>query len=207
MKLDPNDPRLTAYALGELDETEQAAIERDLLHSDAARQTVEEIRETAKLLKEDLSNEPGLQLSEAQRSSIERKFQPGKGRGLFAPSRALYAGGALLAAASLFLVVYLKWSDSGKSLENAVDSDRNGRIIGRGNSPSTVVQEFPKPVEVIANRNHPVQQTPNQASTKNPVVQIAKEKQRATIGTELIVQNEAASQSLVQAGQIGRKES
>jgi len=52
-------------------------IERELLYSDAARQRAEEIRETAELLKEELSNEPGLQLSEGQRSSIERKFQPG----------------------------------------------------------------------------------------------------------------------------------
>ena len=113
MKLDPNDPRLTAYALGELDETEQAAIERELLHSDAARQSVEEIRQTANLLKEDFSREPGLKLSESQRPSSERKYQPGKGRGLFAPSRSVCAGGALLAAASLFLVVYLNWSERG----------------------------------------------------------------------------------------------
>ena len=31
MKIDPNDPRLTAYALGELDEAEQGAIERELI--------------------------------------------------------------------------------------------------------------------------------------------------------------------------------
>ena len=31
MKIDPNDAKLTAYALGELDEAEQAAVERELL--------------------------------------------------------------------------------------------------------------------------------------------------------------------------------
>ncbi|MGH9424726.1 MAG: YfbK domain-containing protein, partial [Terriglobia bacterium] len=205
MKLDPNDPRLTAYALGELDETEQEAIEHELLHSDASRQTVEEIRATAELLKEELGNEPGLQLSEVQRSSIERKFQPSRNRRFLAPSRALYARGTLLAAASLFLVVYLNWSQRRTSLENAFDTDRNGRIIGRGNSPSNVVQEFPKPVGVVTNQKHPVQQTPGQVSTKNPIAQIEREKQGAPIGKELIVRNEAASQSLVQASQIGQK--
>src|SRR5688572_1633996 len=104
MTLDPNDPRLTAYALGEVDETERAAIERELLHSEASRQTVEEIRQTAGLLKDELGTEPRLQLSKAQRSSIELKLQPTKSRGLFGHSRNLYVGGALLAAASLFLV-------------------------------------------------------------------------------------------------------
>ena len=66
MKIDPNDPKLTAYALGELDETERAAVERELIRSDAARQAVEEIRATAGLLKEELSSEPRLQLSESQ---------------------------------------------------------------------------------------------------------------------------------------------
>ena len=136
MKLDPNDSRLTAYALGELDETEQAAVEHELLHSEVARQAVEEIRATAEVLKTELAAEPRLQLSEAQRSSIERKFQSGKDRGLFAPSRALYAAGALLAAASLMLVVYLNWPQRRTSLENA--TDRNGTIIGQENSPSTV---------------------------------------------------------------------
>ena len=92
MKIDPNDARLTAYALGELDKTEQEAIEHELLHSEAARQAVDEIRATAEVLKKELGNEPRLQLSEAHRSSIERKFQPAKSRGLFLPSRILYTG-------------------------------------------------------------------------------------------------------------------
>src|SRR6185295_16961471 len=168
MRLDPNDPRLTAYALGELEETEQAAIKRELVCSDAARQTVEEIRATAKLLKVHLSSEPGLELSKAQRSLIERKFQPDKR--LFARSRLLYAGGVLLAAASLFLVVYLKWPEKRTSLENA--TDRNGKIIGQENSPSTVVQKIPTPVGVITNRSHQVQRVGDSVSTKNSLTQI-----------------------------------
>ena len=203
MKLDPNDPRLTAYALGELDETEQAAIEDELLHSDVARQTVEEIRAVAGLLKEELCGEPGLQLSEPQRSSIELKLRSGKGKSLFSPSRGLYAGGALLAAASLFLVVYLNWSQRKTSLENA--NDRNGKIIGQENSPSPVLPEIPKPVGAITNGNHAVQQAGDSVSTKNSLIQTARKKQGAAIGTERIIQDETASQFLVQAGQIGQK--
>jgi len=206
MTLDPNEPRLTAYALGELDETERAAIEYELLHSEAVRRAVGEIRATAEVLRKELGNEPRLQLSEAQRSSIERMFQPAKRKTFFAPSRALYAGAAVLAVASLFLVVYLNWSERRTSLENTFDTDSNGRIIGRGSSPRTVVQESPKPPEVIRKQSHPVQQTPEQVPTKTPVVRLDKEKGGVGIGTELIVRNEAASQSLVQAAQIGQKE-
>ena len=70
MKIDPNDSRLTAFALGELEETEQEAIEHELLHSEAARQAVVEIRAAAEVLKEELGNEPRLQLSEAQRNVL-----------------------------------------------------------------------------------------------------------------------------------------
>jgi len=206
MRIDPNDARLTAYALGELDETEQEAIEHELLHSEAARQAVDEIRATAEVLKKELGNEPRLQLSEGQRSSIERRFRPAKRKPLFAPSRVLYAGGAVLAAASLFLVVYLNWSAGRISLENAFDTDINGRIIGRASSPRTVVQESPKPVEVISKQSHPVQQTPEQVPTKSAVVQLDKERRGGGIGTELIVRNDAALQSLVQAAQTGQKE-
>jgi Ca-activated chloride channel homolog len=205
MKIDPNDSRLTAYALGELDETEQGAIEHELLHSEAARQAVEEIRATAEVLKEELRSEPRLQLSEAQRSSIQRKSQPAKSKGLFGPSKVLYAGGALLAAASLLLVIYLNWSGRRSSLENAFDTDRKGRIIGRGSSPGTVVKESPKPVEVVTKQSHPVQQIPVQAPTKGAEVQFDRKRQGAGVGTELIVRNEGVPQPQLQTGQLVQK--
>ncbi|HKI20002.1 MAG TPA: von Willebrand factor type A domain-containing protein, partial [Isosphaeraceae bacterium] len=44
MTFDPNDPRLTAYVLGELDPSEHESVENLLKESDEARQAVEEIR-------------------------------------------------------------------------------------------------------------------------------------------------------------------
>jgi Ca-activated chloride channel homolog len=207
MRIDPNDPKLTAYALSELDETEQEAIEHELLHSDDARQAVEEIRAAAEVLKKELSNEPRLQLSEAQCSSIERKLQLANSRVFFATSRALYTGGALLAVASLFLVVYLNWSRRGTSLENAFDTNGHGKIVGRGISPGRVVEEFAKPVEVTTNRKLPVPQGINPQSTRNPAAQMYmdKERQGAAIGTKLVVRNGAPSQSQLQAGQVVRE--
>jgi Ca-activated chloride channel family protein len=204
MKIDPNDARLTAYALSELDETEQEAIEHELLHSEAARQAVDEIRATAEVLKKELGNEPRLQLSEAQQSSIERMFQPAKSRAFFATSRTLYAAGALLAAAGMFLVVYLNWSQRSTSLENAFDTNGNGRTIGRGISPGRGAQDFPKPVEVTTNRKQPVQQAPSQVSNKSPLAQLAKERQ-GVAGTESTVRDQLVSQPQLQAGQLVQK--
>jgi len=204
MKIDPNDPRLTAYALGELDETEQQAIEHELLHSEAARQAVEEIRATAEVLKTELGTEPRLQLSEAQRFSIERKFQPAKSRGLFGPSRVLYTGGALLAAASLFLLISLNWLAIRRSPDRLADTARNNKINNSGLGNPTSLTRTPGNISVT-DQNHPALQTSNITSTKNSGAQMDGKRQGAAIGTELIVRNQAVSQPHLQAGQVVQK--
>ena len=57
-RLSPDDPRLTAYALGELQEDERAAVEAALEHDPAARAIVEETRLFADQLKSALEHEP-----------------------------------------------------------------------------------------------------------------------------------------------------
>ncbi len=66
----PDDPRLTAYALGELDPTEQAVVERLLADSPAAKAALEEIRGVATLLTNELRQEAAPELTSAQRSAI-----------------------------------------------------------------------------------------------------------------------------------------
>jgi Ca-activated chloride channel homolog len=201
MKIDPNDSRLTAYALGELDETEREAVEHELLQSEAARQAVEEIRAMAEVLKTELGAEPRLQFSEAQRSSIERKFQPAKSRGLFGPSRVLYAGGALLAAASLFVVISLNWFATRRSPDRWTDTTGNNEVNNSGPGIPPSITRTPGNMSVT-DQNHPTQQTPNITSTKNSGPQMDRKRQGAAIGTELIVRNEAVSQPQLQAGQV-----
>lgn len=80
MKFDRDDPKLTAYVLGELDDNERADVE-SLLESNAeARSVVEEIRETAKLLETELASEVALGLSDGQREVIETKAAEINGR-------------------------------------------------------------------------------------------------------------------------------
>ena len=72
MKFDPEDTRLTAYVLGELqDEKDRAEVKMLLAHSEQARRYVEELLETASLLRENLAKEPTVGLTEKQREAIE----------------------------------------------------------------------------------------------------------------------------------------
>lgn len=66
----PDDPRLTAYALGELDPTEQAAFEQLLAESPDAQSALREIRDLAGLLTSELRQEPVPELTIAQRTTI-----------------------------------------------------------------------------------------------------------------------------------------
>src|SRR5215470_9138350 len=68
MTFDPNDPRLTAYVLGELDPAERPEIEAMLETSAEGRQAVEEIRQTIGWLTEHMRE------SRPPRRSIPRRI-------------------------------------------------------------------------------------------------------------------------------------
>jgi Ca-activated chloride channel family protein len=94
----------------------------------------------------------------------------------------------LLAAASLFLVVYVDWS----------------RREASWHSPRVVVEESSKPISVITNRKQPVQQPSSQISNKSPLAQIARERQGA-VGIEVTIHDQLVSQPQLQAGQLVQK--
>jgi len=100
MKITPDDPRLTAYALGELDPAERAAIEAELEKSFALQQAVEEIRETATVLKTKLAEEELPGLAFAQQLKIENQLKEPAGRPATSFWRILFYGGASATAAS-----------------------------------------------------------------------------------------------------------
>jgi hypothetical protein len=70
MKLTTDDPKLTAYALGELPASERGAVEAALQQSPECRQAVEEIRGMSALLDRELAAEPCLQLQTAQQEAV-----------------------------------------------------------------------------------------------------------------------------------------
>ena len=107
MNIDPKDPRLTAYALGELeDEQERIEIERALEHSEALRREVEEIQKTAALVARELEREPAMGLSPEHQERIEAEL-PASGSASTFPVRAKWgmAGGLAAAACVIFAIV------------------------------------------------------------------------------------------------------
>lgn len=75
MTIDLNDPRWTAYALGELDDArDRQELESVLKESSEAREFVEQIRHEAALLTEALRAEPCVSLSNEQRNRIASRI-------------------------------------------------------------------------------------------------------------------------------------
>jgi Ca-activated chloride channel family protein len=103
MKIDANDPRWTAYALGEIkDGREKAEIESVLKESKEMRQLVEEIRQMAGVLKTELQAEPSVHLTQAQRERIEAKATAGRSWIGVSPRWVMYG-----AAAAVMLISFI----------------------------------------------------------------------------------------------------
>jgi Ca-activated chloride channel family protein len=115
MKINPDDPILTAYALGEVDEETRAAIEQALQESPEGQQAVAEVWQTAALLNRELDKEPCERLSEEQRQSVvagaseqpARAFEPAEDKLIVGPWRRMAKFGAIAAAACLALALTL----------------------------------------------------------------------------------------------------
>jgi Ca-activated chloride channel family protein len=115
MKIDANDPRWTAFALGELEDGKEIAeLENALRESEEIRQLVGEIRQTANLLNDGLKSESFAGLSGVQRERIESRAI--RRRGWF-PARPVWAltGVAAVLALSLSFWMYRVQNRSGRS--------------------------------------------------------------------------------------------
>jgi len=98
---DPNDPRLTAYALGELDEPELADVEAQLAACPESRRAVAEVRAAAALLTEELRREPAPGLAAELLGVIEGRLQPSQPPRIRLWARRLAAACVLLALCGL----------------------------------------------------------------------------------------------------------
>lgn len=75
--MDKDDPRLTAYALGELDATEAASVEAALADDAQGQAEVTAIRQTAAVLREALAAEAAPALTDEQREAIRMRAARG----------------------------------------------------------------------------------------------------------------------------------
>jgi Ca-activated chloride channel family protein len=71
-RINPNDPKWTAYVLGELDEADARAVERLLESSPEARALISDLTLASAALQEGLDAEPADTLTAAQRAAIRR---------------------------------------------------------------------------------------------------------------------------------------
>ena len=76
MNINPDDPKWTAYVLGELNDAERAQVEKELESSAAAREVVEEIRLATDLLRHEFTQEQAVALAPEQRRAITNAAVP-----------------------------------------------------------------------------------------------------------------------------------
>lgn len=104
-----DDAELTAYALGELDADAAAAVEQRLATDEAARRHVEELRETAALLRTELAAEVSPGLATEQREAIEARLRgAGAATTTSERTRLWIATAVSLAAASMLTALVLE---------------------------------------------------------------------------------------------------
>lgn len=173
-RIDPNDPRITAYALGELDETERAEFEKLLEESDENRSLVAEYRKLAEVLSHELVLEPHAVLTPQQRGVIEKHLANSNGKiatpaipwtWLFQPYRlagafafCLVVGiGLLLTQSNPFLPNQTEKVAGIKKVEMAKGVPTEGRPEGllrtpAADQPEGVTEFFARGVAPAANR-------------------------------------------------------
>jgi Ca-activated chloride channel family protein len=107
-RINPDDPKWTAYVLGELDGQERAAVELELENSEEARMLIEELRFAADLTKSELREAlPPLHLTREQRENIQASAEASRPRRWLVMRPRMWAGLAAAAAAVIALAVVM----------------------------------------------------------------------------------------------------
>ena len=136
MNIDSNDPRLTAFVLGELDPTERRRVEALIIESPDCRQAVEEIRLTAQWLSEQLHEESkahgaAIELNHRQVPETLLKIGPAPLRPWWrlTPAGFKLAAAAVFVAAGLGVVSFLRFQPQPREELNAVAAQSAPRSI------------------------------------------------------------------------------
>src|SRR5215467_10621448 len=103
MNIDRDNPKWTAYVLGELDASERAAVESELESSEEAREFVQELRLAASMMKDGLAVHADATLTPEQQFSIQAASSARPAKPWFA--RALAWTGGLAAAAVVLAAI------------------------------------------------------------------------------------------------------
>ncbi|MCA9431427.1 MAG: zf-HC2 domain-containing protein, partial [Candidatus Omnitrophica bacterium] len=160
MRIDPNDPRITAYILDELDADERAKFEKEIEGCEESKNFIEEMCATSELLLQELSRESAPALASQQRENIEanlngRTSRSGSARWLFDWRVGLLIPVAACAVLMVLLIpneTQMRARGIGKAKNEPAWQEQYGNsvktpMVSRKSSDSSV-QERPQLVEV-----------------------------------------------------------
>ena len=176
MRLTPDDPKLTAYALGELPAAERAAVEAELKQSPDCRRAVGEIRAMSGMLEQELAEEacPALSASATanvlaalpkSRSWLERLFafeSAPRARWKFELALAGYASAVTLALVAVLVPLGRAPHETVAVVPGPV-TNANAQTVQQPSVPETVSPPAP-PRQVV------VEQPPVPAPAPQPVL-------------------------------------
>ena len=158
--IDPEDPKWTAYVLGELEEAERIEIERLVESSEEARALVEELTVATATMKEELSSFMPLMMSPEQRAAIRSaaEAKPRRWFEMFPSKWGLGLAAAAVLVMALALPVALRKPGSG------VQVPESDRAAGPVVLPEvTIVRNEP---QVVAPKSEVAVTTPEQSERK-----------------------------------------
>jgi Ca-activated chloride channel homolog len=142
-RINPNDPKWTAYVLGALDEADRDAVERLLAASAEARALVEELKTTVLALEDAFDTEPADVLAPAQRAAV-RRAADAPTRRWFAhlPLRSAWSLGAVTAALLVAAVQLTRSPQPGSPNPATAVSTRE--TLTQPNQPPTSLSRSPE---------------------------------------------------------------
>jgi Ca-activated chloride channel family protein len=177
--LHPDDPRLTAYALGELSSAETAEIGRLVSEDPELQQFVDETRALARSLETELLSDPAPELSPVNRHAIEEALR--KRKVVHFPKAFWVATLAAAACLAFFALPSLRHSEKSKPSKGtdyslAQDSPKPVSVL-----PEAVEKLETQPVVVAENDQPPASEDQLDVPATNPPL-------HAAYGTAVIVE-------------------
>jgi Ca-activated chloride channel family protein len=159
-RINPDDPKWTAYVLGELEDSERAAIEQELENSEEARMLVEELRFAADLTKMELRESVVVTpLTGPEREKIRAEARDMRPRGWFGVRMPIWATGFALASVVGLTFMVMRTAEFQERLvpsaAPSLDQSRNAMVIP-SNPPSAGAPNTPAPSNEFRSRyDHP----------------------------------------------------
>ena len=178
MKLESNDPILTAFALGELDDARRAEVDSHLQSSPALRAEIQDIRELVAQLTIELQKEPQPGLAQLQRIAIESESRRIHRQARRIPWTGLAVAACLVASIGAYL--YFHRASPLDALRHAAVPDDSQRSQEARIAPKSRIAQAPSPTKENSDADDAVTQPDAMAE---PVPELATDGTRPLEGT------------------------